>query len=79
MINNFSIVFSVTADQPALHTDLMNDIIHNVNCEEIIFPAIGLIEFKNALFNATLQSFSDTQVNLLYNLVNGHLQVFFEV
>ena len=62
-----------------LHTDLMNDIIHNVNCEEIIFPAIGLIEFKNALFNATLQSFSDTQVNLLYNLVNGHLQVFFEV
>lgn len=78
-LNNFSIVFSVTADQPALHTDLMNDIIHNVNCEEIIFPAIGLIEFKNALFNATLQSFSDTQVNLLYNLVNGHLQVFFEV
>lgn len=75
-LNNFSIVFSVTADQPALHTDLMNDIIHNVNCEEIIFPAIGLIEFKNALFNATLQSFSDTQVNLLYNLVNGHLQVF---
>lgn len=78
-LNNFSIVFSVTADQPALHTDLMNDIIHNVNCEEIIFPTIGLIEFKNALFNATLQNFSDTQVNLLYNLVNGHLQVFFEV
>lgn len=78
-LNNFTIVFSITANQSALHADLLKDIINEVDYEEIPFPTVGLIEFKNTLFNTTLQNFSDTQINLLFNLVNGHLQVFFEV
>ncbi|WP_349966927.1 ATP-binding protein [Roseburia faecis] len=78
-LNNFTTVFSMTTNQSALHADLLKDIIDEVNYEEMLFPVVGLIEFKNTLFNTTLQNFSDTQINLLFNLVNGHLQVLFEV
>lgn len=77
--NNFTTVFSITTNQPALHDDLLKDITDEVNYEEIPFPTVGLIEFKNTLFNTTLQNFSDAQINFLFNLVNGHLQVLFEV
>lgn len=78
-LNDFTVIFSITTNQSALHADLLKDIIDEVKYERIPFPTIGLIEFKNTLFNATLQNFSDTQIKLLFNLVNGHLQVLFEV
>lgn len=78
-LNRFTTIFSVTTNQPALHADLLKDIIDEAKYEEIPFPTLSLLEFKNTLFNTTLQNFSDTQINLLFNLVNGHLQVFFEV
>lgn len=78
-LSNFTMIFSITTNQSTLHADLLEDIIVKLNYEEIIFPTVGLIEFKNTLFNTTLQNFSDTQINLLFNLVNGHLQVLFEV
>lgn len=77
--HNYSMIFSITSDQEAIHKDLLERISVTNVFAKLSFPTIGLIEFKNVLFTRTLQSFSDSQIKLLYNLVNGHLQVFFEV
>lgn len=78
-LNNFTIIFSVTTNQTPLHNDILEAIINESKYEEMIFPTINLIEFKNTIFKMTLQNFTDNQIKLLFNLVNGHLQVFFEV
>lgn len=77
-LNKFTIIFSITSNQPAIHGDLVNSILNETKYRKIPFPVISLLEFKDTLLNKTLQSFSSAQINLLYNLVNGHLQVFFE-
>lgn len=76
---DFTTIFSITTNQTPLHADILKDIIDEAKYEEMLFPTINLIEFKNTLFKMTLQNFTDTQIKLLFNLVNGHLQVLFEV
>ncbi len=65
-LNNFTTVFSMTTNQSALHADLLKDIIDEVNYEEMLFPVVGLIEFKNTLFNTTLQNFFQTHKLICY-------------
>lgn len=78
-LNQFTIIFSITTNQPVIHEDLLNCIINEAKYKTYPFPSINLTEFKNTLFRYTLQNFSPEQIKLLYNLVNGHLQVFFEI
>lgn len=76
---NLKLIFSVTSNQEAIHSDLLNEIINNITFKRFDFPTISYSEFKENLFYQTFQTFSDSQINLLFNLVNGHLQVFYEV
>jgi len=43
------------------------------------FPKFEYTEFKTCLYDETSHSLSKMQTELLFNLVNGHLKVFFEV
>ncbi len=78
-INQFTIIFSITTNQPVIHGDLLSSIINEAEYRKFPFPSINLTEFKDTLFSSTLQIFSPEQIKLLYHLVNGHLQVFFEI
>ncbi|MCM1410160.1 MAG: ATP-binding protein [Lachnospiraceae bacterium] len=78
-LNKFTIIFSITSNQSVIHGDLVDSIMKETEYKKIPFPVIDLLEFKDTLFCKTLQSFSSAQIDLLYNLVNGHLQVFFEI
>lgn len=78
-LNRFTIIFSITSNQLVIHGDLVDSIMKETEYKKMPFPVIGLPEFKDTLLSKTLQSFSSAQLNLLYNLVNGHLQVFFEI
>lgn len=78
-LNRFTIIFSITSNQPVIHGDLLSCIIKETEYKKMSFPIISLPEFKDTLLSKTLQSFSAAQIKLLYNLVNGHLQVFFEI
>lgn len=78
-LQKFTIIFSITSNQPVIHGDLVDSIIKETEYKKKPFPVISLTEFKDALLSKTLQSFSSAQLDLLYNLVNGHLQVFFEI
>ena len=78
-LNKFTIIFSITSNQTVIHGDLVDSIIRETEYKKMPFPVISLPEFKDTLLSKTLQSFSSAQINLLYNLVNGHLQVFFEI
>lgn len=75
-LNRFTIIFSITSNQLVIHGDLVDSIMKETEYKKMPFPVIGLPEFKDTLLSKTLQSFSSAQLNLLYNLVNGHLQVF---
>lgn len=78
-LNRFTMIFSITSNQTIIHGDLVESIIKEAEYDKMLFPVISLTEFKETLLSKTLQSFSSSQINLLYNLVNGHLQVFFEI
>lgn len=78
-LSQFTIIFSITTNQPVIHGDLLDCIIKETKYKKFPFPSINLTEFKDTLFSHTLQNFSPEQNKLLYNLVNGHLQVFFEI
>ena len=78
-LNRFTMIFSMTSNQSIIHDDLINSIIKEIKYKKLSFPVINLLEFENTLFSKTLQSFTLTQINLLYNLVNGHLEVFFAI
>ena len=78
-LSQFTIIFSITTNQPVIHGDLLDSIIKETKYKEFPFPSINLTEFKDTLFRHTLQNFSPDQNKLLFNLVNGHLQVFFEI
>lgn len=78
-LNRFTLIFSITSNQLVIHGDLVDSIMKESEYKKMPFPIIDFPEFKDTLLSKTLQSFSSAQLNLLYNLVNGHLQVFFEI
>lgn len=76
---NLTLIFSITSNQEAIHSDILNEIISQIKYKKVLFPIISYNEFKEVIFNQTFQNFSDSQTNFLYSLIDGHLQVLYEV
>jgi hypothetical protein len=73
-------VLSITENQESANSDIINSMLSSVNSALIInFPKFDNKNFEEQLRLETGHMLSESQVKLLYNLVNGHLKVFFEV
>lgn len=73
-------VVSITSNQDNSNHTPINTLLKNANPNSIFeFPKFSYLEFKKYLYLKTTHNLTETQIELLYNLVDGHLKVFFEV
>lgn len=77
---NTKFIISITNNQESANNKLINRLIDNVGTDKIVeFPVFTYLQFKKYLLIETQHSLTEAQEELLYNLVDGHLKVFFEV
>lgn len=77
---NTKFIISVTNNQDSTNNKLIKRLIDNADTDSIVeFPAFTYLHFKKYLLTETQHSLTEAQEELLYNLVDGHLKVFFEV
>lgn len=77
--SNIKFVISLTLNQGSTNNKLIQNLINDIDAESIEFPIFSYLQFKKYLLAETQHSLSEKQIELLYNLVDGHLKVFFEV
>lgn len=51
-LQKFTIIFSITSNQPVIHGDLVDSIIKETEYKKMPFPVISLTEFKDALLSS---------------------------
>lgn len=74
-------ILSITNNQKNHNDAVIKEILSSKTIEttSISFPKFDYAEFKNCLYQETYKNMPEVQSRLLFNLVNGHLKVFFEV
>lgn len=77
--SNIKFVFSLTCNQEGENNKLIEKLLNVIDTELLKFPVLSYMQFKKYLLAETQHSLSEKQIELLYNLVDGHLKVFFEV
>lgn len=73
-------VLSVTPDQITQNSEILQKLLRSTNPTSIInFPSLSYNDFRKQLYIKTSHKLSEAQIDLLYNLTNGHLQVFYDI
>lgn len=75
--DNIKFIISVTLNQE--NNSIIADISKLTTTNLVEFPRFEYEEFKNHIFKKTQSKLNDSQIQLLYELVDGHLKVYFEV
>lgn len=77
IFDNIKFIISVTLNQG--NNSIIGDIPKLTTNNLVEFPGFKYEEFKGHLFEKTQTKLSDSQLQLLYELVDGHLKVYFEI
>ena len=73
-------ILSITNNQKSFNEDILSEIQNSTDkANKLPFTTFEYTDFKQNLFYKSNHRLNDSQVELLYNLVNGHLKVYFEV
>lgn len=72
-------VISLTINQESTNNKLIHNLLNVIDNKSIEFPPFSYLQFKKYLLVETQHNLSEKQIELLYNLVDGHLKVFFEI
>ncbi len=77
---NVKFIISITNNQKNQNEDIINNLLTRTSSNYLIkFPKFSYLDFKKHLYIETQKKLSENQIELLYNLVDCHLKVFFEV
>lgn len=75
-----NIVLLITDNQKTRNDSVfMNLLTSIIPYNTIEYPNFNYNDFKKRLFDETKHTLLDSQIELLYNLANGHLKIYFEI
>lgn len=78
--NQIRFILSITENQSSLNEDILKKVQDSASQDnKLYFPIFEYPDFKKNLFLESNYNLQETQVELLYTLVNGHLKVYFEI
>lgn len=73
-------VLSITENQESLNDELTRRLISLTKSEAIVsVPIFSLNDFRISIKDSTDKTLLESQIELLYNLINGHLKVYYEI
>lgn len=77
---NIKIFITLTPNQTCAHQEYISEIIHKLKYKHLQFPQLKFEEF-NSLVKKYIKSYdtSDTNLHILFNLINNHMKVMTEV
>ena len=73
-------ILSITEDQDTPNKDLIKNLLSLVKDDaRLSVPIFQYADFRKGLHTAAKHSLADSQIELLYNLMNGHLKIYYEI